>query len=211
VPFDSIAKGDFHLDFEHSLGRSDDEKAEESNLVDEVDYMVESRLRSLFESARESGKDQMQVRLDCKPIAAGAQMVNLYVFPFLSRGNLKRDPGLKDKYQHLLELMTVSPRDALPIYHELIAEFQDRGCTESTVICQVLVPCDEIFWVKDLATGATIQGHEDGKIRKVFHLVRMEMVVETHPAERPIFPFRHKQGSWQITDIDDMLDGNLLL
>jgi phosphate uptake regulator len=67
------------LDFEHSLGRSDDEKAEESNLVDEVDYMVESRLRSLFESARESGKDQMQVRLDCKPIAAGAQMVNLYV------------------------------------------------------------------------------------------------------------------------------------
>jgi hypothetical protein len=48
--------------------------------------MVKSRLLSLFESALESGKDQIQVRLDCKPTtaaaAADAQMVNLYVFPF---------------------------------------------------------------------------------------------------------------------------------
>jgi hypothetical protein len=36
--------------------------------------------------------------------------------------------------------MTVSPRDALPIDHELVAEFEDRNRTESTVICQVLAP-----------------------------------------------------------------------
>jgi hypothetical protein len=92
-----------------------------------------------------------------------------------------------------------------------MAEFQRRGVTESTVICQVLVSCDEIFWVKDLATGTIIQGHEDGQIRKVWHLVRMEMVVETHPAKGPILPFKQKQGNWQLTDIDDLLEGNLVI
>jgi hypothetical protein len=202
------------LDFEHDNSTTSTTKEEEEFKEHRgigVESMVESRLVELFESARESGKDQMQVRLESKPNGA-PHMVNLFVFPFLSRKLLRNDSGYKRKYQQLVDHMAVSPIDALPSYHDLITDWQQRGYTESTVICQVLVPCDEIFWVKDLATGNTIQGHEDGLIRKVWHLVRMEMVVTTHPAkDRLILPFRHTQGNWQITDIDDMLDGNLLL
>ena len=209
VPFDKIAKDDNHLDFEHSITSSSEEDTENSGILQSVDQMVEGKLLSLFESAREHGKDQIQVRLQTQP--TGAHMVNLFVFPFLSRDLLKRDPSIKDKYLQLLELMVVAPREALPVYHDFVEEFRQRGSTESTVIAQVLVSCDEIFWVKDTKTGRTIQGHEDGLVRKVWHLVRMEKVVETTPANGLILPFRHTQGNWQITDIDDLLDGNLLI
>jgi hypothetical protein len=108
--------------------------------------------------------------------------------------------------------MAVSAQNAIPIYKDLILNsYQDQGYVESTVICQVLVECDEVFRVKDLSTGATIQGYDDEKFRKVWHLVRMETVVETHPANGIIIPFEHRQGNWQITDIDDLLDGNLII
>ena len=107
--------------------------------------------------------------------------------------------------------MMDSPRDAFPIYQELIADMQEQGFAESTVICQVLVSCDELFWVKDLSTGTIVQGYEDEKFRRVLHLVRMEMVVSTRPRQNPIIPFSMEQGNWQITDIDDHLDGNLMI
>ena len=102
----------------------------------------------------------------------------------------------------------------------------------STVICQVLIECDEVFWVKDLSTGAMLQGgwqEEDiptitttttttpssssnAPFRRVVHLVRFEMVVDVMDApHRWILPFDMKLGRWQITDIDDHLKGNLLL
>jgi hypothetical protein len=107
----------------------------------------------------------------------------------------------------------------------------------STVICQVLIECDEVFWVKDLSTGAILQGggqeEEDiptittitttssmssssssskAPFRRVVHLVRFEMVVDVMDAPHHwILPFDMKLGRWQITDIDDHLKGNLLL
>jgi len=175
---------------------------------DFLEPMVEKKLRSLFQDAREYGKDQMQVRLDFKP--QKAHMVNLFVFPFLSRNLLQVQPEIKDKYTQLLEFMGTNPRDAMPIYHEFVADFGDRGWTENTVIAQVLVPCEEVFWVKDLATGAIIQGVEDETPRTVAHLVRMEMVVRSKPSDG-FFPFEHEQGNWQMTDIDDLLEGNLII
>jgi hypothetical protein len=177
--------------------------------MDQLDFMVESNLRSLFESAHQHGKEQIQVKLECKP--TGGQIVNLFVFPFLSRNILERQPSIKEKYLEMLEFMVTSPKDALPVYHEFVQDFQTRGWSEHTVIAQLLVPCDEIFWVKDLATGTVIQGVEEATPRQVLHLVRLEMVVRTKPADGLIFPFRHSQGNWQITDVDDLLGGNLLL
>lgn len=170
--------------------------------------MVEEKLRVLFQSAREYGKDQIQVRLDCKP--RNAHMINLFVFPFLSRNLLKREAEIKDKYLQFLDLMGTNPREAMPIYNGFVSEFAERGYTENTVIAQVLITCDEVFWVKDLETGRVIQGVKDETPRTVCHLVRMEMVVRSTPSDG-FLPFRHEQGNWQLTDIDDLLDGNLLL
>jgi hypothetical protein len=212
VPFDSISKHG-QLDFESGTSRDDtspDERAHMPLNADQVEYMVEEKLRSLFESAREHGKEQMQVKLECKPTGT-PHMVNLFVFPFLSRSLLGQQSNLREQYQRMLELMVTSPKEALPMYHDFVQDFQTRGYTENTVIAQVLVPCEEVFWVKDSATGTLIQGVEGDTPRNVVHLVRMEMVVRTTPANRPILPIQHEQGNWQITDIDDLLGGNLII
>lgn len=207
VPMNEVSEGISHLTFDFSTEEGRDENS--SKIVDDTAFMVEQNLRKLYQAAHEFGKHQLQVRLDCRPTRS--RIENLFVFPFLSRAMLKRTPGLKEQYQQLLDVMAVAPLDAVPIYQELILEMQKHGAAESTVICQVLVECDEVFWVKDLSTGVVLQGHDDDKFRKVFHLVRFEMVVETIPRKNPIIPFRMVPGNWQITDIDDHLDGNLLL
>lgn len=178
-------------------------------MTEEVEFMMERRLRSLFESAHESGKDQIQIRLQTKP--TGARIVSLFCFPFITRKELEKDPSFKGRYMEMLELAFQSPRDAFPMLQDMVAGFAARGHIENTVICQVLVQCDEIFVVKDLASGATIQGHEDEEVRQVWHLVRLEKEIESYPARKGWFPLSNKQGNWKITDIDDLLDGNQLL
>ena len=134
--------------------------------------------------------------------------------------------------------MSESPHDSIPLWQEILRDLDarrplyissdddddDGWRMPSTVICQVLLECDEIFWVKDLATGTILQGglpppseEEDGgtsssSFRRVVHLVRFEMVVDVTKRRRNwILPFDMKLGRWQITDIDDHLKGNLLL
>lgn len=175
----------------------------------ELDNMVQENLRKLYQAAHEFGKDQLQIRLECRP--KSAKMYHLFVFPFLSRGNLKRDPGFQEKYEDLLYLTSALPREALPIYQDLMSDMQRRGFAESTVICQVEVKCDELFWVKDLSTGRVVQGSEDEEFREVSHLVRMEMVVTTVLKKNSFIPFEMIPGQWQITDIDDHLDGNMMV
>lgn len=210
VPFEDIAKDDYHLDLTlDTSGKEDKDDTDEKRKLRDIDFMVERNLRTLYESAHESGKDQMQVRLETKPV--DAHLLNLFCFPFLSRNQLKSNPSLKGRYLEMLELMTHSPREALPHFHHMVADFQESGRMESTVICQVMLSCDELFWVKNLQTGAIVQGHEDGKFRPVYHLVRMEMVVEVHPSKKGFLPFKMTPGNWQITDIDDLLGGNLII
>jgi hypothetical protein len=87
------------------------------------------------------------------------------------------------------------------------AELLDEHMSlESTIVAQVLIECDEIFSVTDLTTGKIIQG--DGELRRVPHVVRLEVVVDTQKkyGERGS---HNELGSWQITDWDDLLDGNI--
>ena len=212
---DTLSNGGGELRFDH--GTNNKEKKDESSsetddasrILDNTDSMVEQSLRKLYQSAHEFGKHQLQVRLECRPTHARIQ--HLFVFPLLSRNAIQRKPALKKQYRQLLEVSAVAPREAVPIYQELVMQMLERGTGESTVICQVLIECEEIFWVKDLATGTVLQGYEDEKFRKVFHLVRFEMVAETRFPKNRIIPLEMIPGSWQITDIDDLLEGNLIL
>jgi hypothetical protein len=139
--------------------------------MEEEHSMVQSKLKQLYQSAHEFGKHQLQVRLDCRPISA--TMESLFVFPFLSRASLKAIPPLREKYHALLDAMNESPQDSIPLWHDILNDLRqhhhrrssssssssDEGPRlSSTVICQVLIECDEVFWVKDLSTGAMLQG-----------------------------------------------------
>lgn len=213
VPMDKLGKGDGQLMFEYSTttgeGMEDPLDEDRSSILQNTESMIEPNLQKLYQSAHQFGKYQLQVKLDCRPTLA--RMENLFVFPFLSRRAIKGIPGLKEKYQQLLKVMAESPRDSIPMYQDLARVMAESGIAESTVICQVLMECDEVFWVKDISTGTILQGYEDEKFRKVYHLVRFEMVVETVPRDHAFIPFQMVPGIWQITDIDDHLDGNLII
>jgi hypothetical protein len=181
-----------------------------------VESMVHPDLLNLYESAREHGKESLRVRLEVRPCKdEDPQLVSLFTFPFLSRENIKIYHGRKKKYLQFLDMMAIQggvSSEAMAIIHEFMDEFYRDKMVESTVVCQVLIPCDEIFCVKDTETGGLMQGHADEKFRRVVHLVRFEQVVKTHWTESSGFlPFRLEPGNWQVTDIDDLLDGNLLL
>jgi len=172
----------------------------------------------------------------------GPRIVSLFVFPFLSR-DTNQDPNHIRKYSKLLNAVGASGDDdddesssnsnssnsnsyssSLEPSRELMEDFRQKGVSENTVVCQVLVPCKETFWVKDVATGQIIQGDAQQQ-RTVIHLVRFEQVTKTHivynnnndsdnsnsSSSSRFFPFRHELGEWKITDIDDLCDGNLLL
>jgi hypothetical protein len=178
--------------------------------------MVHPDFLKLYQNAREFGTDSIRVRLEMKPTNEPVEIVSLFVFPFLSRSNMKKYHDRKKKFNQFLDWMSTDgglSNDALAIIHEFMDDFQKDKVVESTVICQVQITCDEIFCVKDAETGRLIQGHADEKFRRVVHLVRFEQVVRTHWLEnyRGYIPFRLELGNWQITDIDDLLDGNLLL
>lgn len=180
----------------------------------DVHNVMEGQLVELFESARQFGKDTLQVRLEVRRSSLPASIVCLSVLPFLSRAKLNHHLGYKRRYQRMLNLMANDDvSDALAIVQEFMGEFQQRKVTEHTVICQVLIPCEEVFCVRDSSTGQIVQGNADEKFRTVYHLVRFEQVVTTHLINdgKGFFPFRMEQGNWLITDIDDLLGGNLLL
>ena len=187
-----------------------------------------------------SEEDDNETTLEDLPLGLrdGPKIVSLFVFPFLSRDMISdsKNPTHLRKYSKLMDAIVGSENandddeqadasysSSIELSRDLMEDFSNAGVSENTVVCQVLVPCHETFWVKDLATGRILQG--ETKPRKVLHLVRFEQVTKTHiirgdgqggnsfldGANSRWFPFEHELGEWVITDIDDLCDGNLLL
>ena len=75
---------------------------------------------------------------------------------------------------------------------------------QMTIVAQVAVQCDEVFVVRDVDTGDVVQGDPSEGVNDVTHLVRFEVVVDMDGQTGEI-----EIGSWQITDWDDLLDGNI--
>ncbi|OEU06983.1 hypothetical protein FRACYDRAFT_252615 [Fragilariopsis cylindrus CCMP1102] len=170
-----------------------------------LERMMEPKLAKLFNAAREFGKDSLQVKLESQHLQKYKRMITL-----ISEG--EDEEGSR-------------AGEGMQLSRELMIDFRNtkKGYCENTVIVQVLIPCNETFYVKDInndndndnnddeATSNIIQGTMNR--RKVIHLVRFEQVTKTYIINngRGLFPFRHELGEWQITDIDDLCNGNLLL
>lgn len=176
--------------------------------------MVEEKLRKLYESAHEFGRDQMRIHLQTQPISC--KLVSLMVIPFITRGAVKDDPCLRhmlrkwyEGIENEIDLMNAFHRgkdSAEKMAKTRLKYHGDHATLDSTVIAQVLVTCEEIFAVTDADTGALVQGNGDKQI--VPHLVRLEMVVE----QKIYASGRSNEftvGSWQIVDWDDLLGGNV--
>jgi hypothetical protein len=237
VPFQTIVSEDGTIDFSTVTEKSDENEtidtveteAENNEKDDEtspdIDYMMEKKLRKLYEASHEFGKDQMKIVLQTEPVHC--ELVSLLFIPYITRQAVNDAPSLKHSFRNMfrqvekkrLDSETGQPinfvqlvREAFRIFEEYAnsrAHFNpDEGYAEmeSTVIAQVLITCDEVFSVTDVETGMIMQGN--GKQQRVFHLVRLEVPVKEHISQdegKPLFEI----GSWQIVDWDDLEDGNI--
>mmetsp|Transcript_14731 Transcript_14731/g.16870 ORF Transcript_14731/g.16870 Transcript_14731/m.16870 type:complete len:423 (-) Transcript_14731:44-1312(-) len=184
----------------------------------DLDCMIEEKLRELYKSANKHGRGQLQI--DLKMRSTSATLLSVFCIPFLTRENVKINPSLQHTYLNLF-LRTEDECNGIVdasrfIYSELnqlgseqIKFEDDHAVLSSTVIVQILVNCEEIFRVADVVTGRILQGHKDGKVRNVSHLVRLEAVVnQKRPYDKKKKP-SFEIGAWQITDWDDLLEGNI--
>lgn len=177
--------------------------------VEKVSKIENDDSKSLAEE-----KQQLEVRLKMKPYHA--EFITLYAIPYLSRRNSKSDPQLLDFYSEMLN--SPSRGRAAYLSHLRQEHLENKGYMESTIIAQCLIWCDEEFYVKDLATGKILQGREAEKesssdaqkMQQTPHLVRMERTVVTK-RDPNTGNFENDQENWIITDIDDLLGGNLLV
>jgi len=161
-------------------------------------------------------KQRLEMRLKMSPY--DAKFITLYAIPYLSRRNAKTDPALVTLYR---EMLNSSSKKRATYLSQLRQEhLENKGYMESTIIAQCLVWCDELFYVKDLETGQILQGKKGDQnspsssdalvIQKTPHLIRMERTVITKRDLSTGF-FENDQQNWIITDIDDLLGGNLLV
>lgn len=195
------------IDLKTTLSKGKQESESESSAVYELDSILETKLVDLYQRSIEntSIEDGTEICLRSEPYSS--ELVSLYCIPYISRANMKTDPNLLEFYRRMLEKRTAERQSDLA---KLRKEQLETGKMESTVIAQVLVWCKEKFYVKDSTSGALLQGEDAEEGRNIPHLVRMEMTVKTE--KDPTFGrFVNKHHNWIITDIDDLVDGNLIV
>jgi hypothetical protein len=209
VPSRNVASydkdGDISIDFHHSGSDDDsnknpaseeaqDQTSDEDDAVED-NLLFEPRLCKLFQSAKHSGKEQLEVLLESTPISA--QLHSLHALPALSRSLLEKHPKIVE------EIFEERANGSSGIDNKVLNQITEKtGKVDSTLFADVFVTCKERFWVKDVESGAIVQGIGDGKIREVVHTVRLERVSTYVPGQG------RRLGDWLITDVDDLLEGN---
>lgn len=178
-------------------------KNDGSKDLDELSSILQEKVLDIYKTSA-NDSDEIEICLKSKPYEA--ELLSLYCIPYISRSNVLKEPSLLEFYRDMLGKRAI---DRQPDLAKLRKEYMENGRMESTVIAQVMVWCNEIFYVKDSNTGDLIQGKDEGASKNVPHLVRMEMTVKTEKGSSG--GFLNSQGNWIITDIDDLVDGNLIV
>jgi hypothetical protein len=208
VPVADIVKDNYQIDFKGTIRVQDNEDS--TIELDGLDSIMEKKMIELYRSSLQKKTGEYEVRLQTLPYSA--ELVSLYCIPYISRHNVQNNKPLVESYRNMLNKPSMERPSDL---NKLRKEHLEKGIMESTVIAQVLVWCNEIFYVKDLNTGKVVQGEEPStdesttqEPKTIPHLVRMEMTVKT---QKHNGQFANVQDEWLITDIDDLLEGNLVV
>jgi len=185
-------------------------------------YMLQRDLRQLYKSARKhslSTKNNVLLRMQPQ----FARIESMFPVFGLNRQLVQDHPALRHSYRNLVRNLQRKHKEAQlagrkrlnPIevishingdLNELIdstAKLTNDGKAVTTIIAQVSIQCREVFCVRDLESGEIVQGDTDGQPRDVTHLVRFEICIKD--SQEGDFEI----GRWQITDWDDLLDGNV--
>jgi len=216
---------DLVLDFDHTIRKHKGTKEDDKRRIldqNEEHCMLQHNLRQLYQSAREhSLPSDVNIVLKTEPVRA--EIESMFPVFGLSRSLVQDHPNLRHSYRNLakrierkykekqqegkqkpniLEIATIVAKGMDELL-ETSAKLSDDGNGLITIIAQVSIHCREVFCVKDVATGEILQGYDDQNPRDVTHLVRFEIVVKDALEPELLV------GRWQITDWDDLLDGNV--
>lgn len=203
-----------------------------SDVVSEKDEynMIQQNLRQLYQSANEHSHPS-KINIVLKTAPQSAQIESMFPVFGLSRSMVEDHPHLRHTYRNMMKRLQEKNKEAVqegrnrlnPVevgnfFYEGLSEVMERSAELSddgqhaciTIIAQVSINCKEIFCVRDVESGDIIQGYSDGEPRNVTHLVRFEMVVrEKLATEDEDGDWEIELGRWQITDWDDLCDGNV--
>lgn len=222
VPFWDIKNTDemVHLNtIDHNVKTSIDEEPiteeDEEVLSEYAKSMIEESLLQLYPKQQSflGKQSSYRVHFQLKPISS--RLENAFLVPSLTRDDVKASPDLVGSYSEIEEEWKKSQSMSnLRDMAEELHKKTDHGGAKRSIIVDVSVDCLEMFQVRDGETGEIVQGYGYGKDESevgttvkedaVTHLVRFE--VETMKGDKP---GERILGSWQIIDIDDMLNGNV--
>ncbi|KAL7541162.1 hypothetical protein ACHAXR_013150 [Thalassiosira sp. AJA248-18] len=212
-------------------GPHNNSKCADINEEDEEYSMLQSNLRQLYQSARQHSHPS-KVNIVLRTVPQSAQIESMFPVLGLSRKLVDDHPNLRHTYRNLMRGLERQSKEAVLAGRKRLnpmevgkftmkgllnamersANLSGDGNARITVVAQVSIHCKEIFCVRDVESGEIIQGYDDGQPRDVTHLVRFEMVVREKlvDADSPDDGnWEMKIGRWQITDWDDLLDGNV--
>lgn len=206
-----------------------------SDREEEENSMLQGNLRQLYQSAKKHSHPS-KVNIVLRTVPKSARIESMFPVFGLSRSLVEDHPNLRHTYRNLLKRLQAKHKEAVlagknrlnPIevgtfifdgmqeVMERAAKLSGDGKAAITIVAQVSIDCKEIFCVRDVESGEIIQGHGDPLPRDVTHLVRFEMVVteklldiEKSPDGPDEGDWDLEIGRWQITDWDDLLDGNV--
>jgi len=218
-------------------GDGEESNKKSSDIVSEKEEynMIQQNLRQIYQSAKEHSHPS-KVNIVLRTTPQSAQIESMFPVFGLSRSMVEDHPHLRHTYRNLLKRLQGKHKEAVlagknrlnpfevgSFIMEGLEEVMERSATLSedgnhasiTIIAQVSINCKEIFCVRDVESGEIIQGYSDGQPRDVTHLVRFEMVVREKLADVDSLDdledgdWELELGRWQITDWDDMCNGNV--
>jgi hypothetical protein len=196
---DAVTIDSDEIDFEDIIHNPEERSTE----LDRLSPMLEAKFLEIYKTST-TNAGEAEICLKCKPHSA--ELISLYCIPYISRSNVLEEASLVAFYRSMLEKRAMDRQEDLALLRK---DYMETGRMESTVIAQVMVWCNEIFYVKDKNTGDLLQGQDDETSKNVPHLVRMEMTVKTEKGNNG--GFLNSQSNWIITDIDDLVEGNLIV
>lgn len=224
--------GSIDIRFDHNIAQNSNNthvENDEQNDVDDSNSMLQSNLIELYRSALQQHSSSLRheqnsfhVKLQTRPLSAHIQ--SFYFVPFLTRchveSNSNLEYGINAIMKSFLKDTDIENTSGMELGRKFIAklmEMEDRltGSEDFynfTIVAQVSVVCREVFEVRCFSSskgcendaGELLQG-TDGVERDVVHLVRFEKEIKFCKNTGK----NMEDGSWQITDWDDILDGNI--
>jgi len=169
--------------------------------------MVHENLVNLYLAALSPPSD-LRIRLHLRPVHCAIS--NIFVMPSFTRELVRRDPELANILTKSLKKAGVGqdnmnitnlPKVMGSLEESLAGREGHLESMDRTVVVYASITCVEVFTVRD-NNGNITQGSDT--IKEVVHTVQFEMPV-TGNEETGM----QELGHWQITDWDDMLNGNV--